>query len=162
MRAVAGEPLMPTSHLQLGPPAALAGNSGTWQLTGVMSNVRYAEKAERAALASVQAPLGRAEATCAALIPLRKSEAWWALAQDERRALFEQQSHHTQTRLAYLPAVARQLYHSRDLGEPFDFLTWFEYAPADEARFEELLTRLRSTPEWQYVDREIDIRLVRC
>src|SRR2546428_7160638 len=32
---------------------------------------------------------------------------------------------------SYLPAIARRLYHCRDLGEPFDFLTWFEYAPAD-------------------------------
>jgi hypothetical protein len=41
-------------------------------------------------------------------------------------------------------------------------LTWFEYAPADADRFEELVRRLRATEEWRYVDREIDIRLRRA
>lgn len=65
--------------------------------------------------------------------------------------------------LQYLPAIARRLHHCRDLGEnePFDFLTWFEYAPADEAAFNRLAAELRATEEWRYVDREIDIRLVR-
>jgi hypothetical protein len=63
--------------------------------------------------------------------------------------------------MQYLPAVARRLYHGRDLGEPFDFLTWFEYAPRDARAFEELVSRLRATPEWDYVEREIDIRLAR-
>jgi len=47
------------------------------------------------------------------------------------------------------------------LNEPFDFLTWFEYAPDHSAAFDELVLRLRETKEWEYVDREIDIRLVR-
>ena len=63
--------------------------------------------------------------------------------------------------LQYLPAVARRLHHCRDLGEsePFDFLTWFEYAPSDSALFERLVSELRSSAEWAYVDREVDIRL---
>jgi hypothetical protein len=61
--------------------------------------------------------------------------------------------------LEYLPAVARRLHHGRDLGEPFDFLTWFEYTPDDAKAFEELVARLRDTEEWSYVEREIDIRL---
>ena len=44
--------------------------------------------------------------------------------------------------------------------EPFDFLTWFEYSPSDETAFNRLLAELRASVEWQYVDREIDIRLV--
>jgi formate--tetrahydrofolate ligase len=63
--------------------------------------------------------------------------------------------------LDYLPAVARRLHHSHDLGEPFDFLTWFEYAPTDSEQFEELVGRLRTTAEWSHVDREVDIRLSR-
>ena len=90
-----------------------------------------------------------------------KSAAWWELAQDERRAIFEELSHHTAIGVEYLPAIARRLYHSRDLGEPFDFLTWFEYAPEHSAAFEELVRRLRSTKEWAYIEREIDIRLER-
>ncbi len=51
--------------------------------------------------------------------------------------------------------VARRLHHG--LGEPFDFLTWFEYAPAYAEAFEELVGKLRETEEWTYVEREVDI-----
>jgi len=82
-------------------------------------------------------------------------------AQDERRAVLEEQSRHIGIGLEYLPAVARRL-HSRDLGgEPFDFLTRFEYAPEDGAAFDALLRRLRATAEWRFIDREVDVRLVR-
>ena len=112
-------------------------------------------------LVAKQPALGRPEAVCAALIPIRKSEAWWDLTQDERREIFETRSEHIKTGLRYLPEVARRLRHSRDLGEPFDFLTWFEYAPEYSAAFEELVVSLRASEEWKYVDREVDIRLVR-
>jgi chlorite dismutase len=81
----------------------------------------------------------------AALIPIKKSADWWALAQDERRAIFEERSHHIAISLGYLPMVARRLHHSRDLSQPFDFLTWFEYAPAVSDAFEELVGRLRGS-----------------
>lgn len=132
-----------------------------WLLRGVTSNLRYTNEAERQALAVKQPDLGRPEATRAALIPIRKKDEWWNLAQDERRAIFEERSNHIRTGLEYLPAVARRLHHCRDLGEPFDFLTWFEYAPADADAFEELVGRLRETEEWSYVEREVDIRLAR-
>ena len=65
--------------------------------------------------------------------------------------------------LKYLPPIARRLHHCRDLSEsePFDFLTWFEYAPEYESAFEDLLTELRASAEWNYVEREVDIRVVR-
>lgn len=133
-----------------------------WVLRGVTSNTRYANRPEVDALAARQQGLFRPEATRAALIPIRKTEAWWALAQDERRAVFEEQSRHIGIGLEYLPAVARRLHHSRELGgEPFDFLTWFEYAPPDGPAFDGLLRRLRATEEWRCIDREVDIRLVR-
>jgi len=140
------------------PPAGIA-----WALSGITSNERYVERHEKTALAAVQAGLGRTEASCAALIPIRKTAAWWALTQDERRAVFEAKSRHIAIGLRYLPAVARRLHHCRDLGpaEPFDFLTWFDYAPEQESAFDDLLAALRSSAEWAYVDREIDIRLVR-
>jgi len=106
-------------------------------------------------------PLGRRESTCAALIPIRKSRAWWALLADERRAVFEDRSHHIARSLPYLPRIARRTHHGRDLGEPFDFLTWFEFAPGDAPALEDLLEVLRNTEEWSYVDREVDIRLSR-
>ena len=132
-----------------------------WTLSGVISNIQYVERPEQRELTLKQAPLGRSEATLAALIPIRKTAAWWNLTQEERRNIFEGKSHHIAEGVRYLPSVARQLYHSRDIGEPFDFLTWFEYAPEHSEAFEELVRTLRKTEEWRYVDREIDIRLVR-
>ncbi|MCP5809994.1 chlorite dismutase family protein, partial [Klebsiella pneumoniae] len=91
-----------------------------------------------------------AAATRAALIPIRKTQAWWDLAQDERRAIFEERSRHIGIGLDYLPAVARRLHHARELGEPFDFLTWFEYAPEHAGAFEDMVDKLRRTEEWRY------------
>jgi chlorite dismutase len=133
----------------------------SWRLAGVVSHVRYAERSEKLKLGARQAGLGRREANCAALIPIRKSALWWELTQEERRHIFEDKSHHIEGSLKYLPAIARQLYHCRDLGEPFDFLTWFEYASEHAVAFEELVAMLRATEEWRYVEREVDIRAVR-
>ena len=133
----------------------------SWRLAGVTSHVRFVERAEKDQLVAVQAELGRPEATSAALIPIKKSAAWWELTQEERRQIFEDKSHHIASSLKYLPAIARQLYHCRDLGEPFDFRTGFEYAPAHASLFEELVAMLRTTEEWRYVEREVDVRMVR-
>jgi chlorite dismutase len=134
-----------------------------WTLRGVTSNERYVTNDEKHQLVAVQQGLGRPDSLHAALIPIRKSPAWWALTQERRREIFEGQSRHTHTGLKYLPAIARRLHHCRDLAtsEPFDFLTWFEYKPEDEAAFDQLLAALRATPEWEYVEREVDIRLTR-
>jgi hypothetical protein len=78
-------------HERTPPPADAA---ASWLLSGSTGHVRYVEQCEKAALAAVQPALGRPEATRAALIPIRKSDAWWELAQDERRALLEPRSHH--------------------------------------------------------------------
>lgn len=133
----------------------------SWVLRGVTSNQRYVTRPEQTSLVAVQAGLGRAESTCAALIPITKTAAWWSLTQDERREIFEERSSHIAIGLRYLPAIARRLHHSRDLGEPFDFLTFFEYAPADTSAFDDLVAALRETEEWNYVEREVDIRLTR-
>lgn len=161
MQTVCGFPLDSVSHVDIVHTLESNAPAGLWKLRGFTSNIRYAEKSEREKLNAVQAQLGRPLATCAALIPIRKNEAWWGMAQDERRRIFESKSHHTETGLKYLPAIARKLYHCRDIGEPFDFLTWFEYAPQDAEAFEELVHSLRNTEEWQYVEREVDIRLIK-
>ncbi|WP_137043376.1 chlorite dismutase family protein [Pseudolabrys sp. FHR47] len=135
--------------------------AAAWSLRGTTSNTRYTTRAETGALASRQEGLGRPAATLAALIPIRKTEAWWALAQDERRHIFEESSRHIAIGLEYLPGIARRLHHCREFAEPFDFLTWFEYGPQDAGAFEDLVARLRATEEWHYVDREVDIRLSR-
>jgi chlorite dismutase len=159
MQTIVGEPLELVPYINIIPSTTLKVEQGIWTLKGIRSNLRYAEKDEKEKLTAIQPDLGRTEATYAALIPIRKNEAWWDLAQDQRRKIFENQSHHTQIGLQYLPAIARRLFHSRDIGEPFDFITWFEYDPEQATAFEELLFRLRSSEEWNYVDREIDIRL---
>jgi hypothetical protein len=162
MRTIRGRALAEVSHIDVLPAQEnVAPATVQWKLHGLISNVRYATRVEVSELQSRQETLNRPSASRAALIPIAKSAAWWSLAQDERRAIFEEQSRHTAIGLRYLPAIARQLYHCRDLGEPFDFLTWFEYAPEHADAFEELVAKLRATAEWAYVEREIDIRLER-
>lgn len=160
MTAVKGNPIELVTHITKVPQNDLVqSETGIWSLKGVISNLRYTEKEDKDKLNAVQPDLGRSASTLAAFIPIRKSEAWWNLAQDERRKIMEDKSRHTHTGMKYLPAIARKLFHSRDLGGVFDFLTWFEYAPADADAFEDLLDALRKTEEWNYVNREIDIRL---
>lgn len=164
MEAIVGEPLVSAARLNV-----INGSMGTlskgvqWVLCGMTSNERYVTRQEKEQLVAKQPNLGRPEATCAALIPIRKTASWWSLTQDERRRIFEEHSGHIKTGLKYLPAVARRLHHCRDLGEnePFDFLTWFEYAPPDSHAFDELVAELRASEEWSYVERETDIRLIR-
>ncbi len=132
-----------------------------WVLRGVTSHDHYTTAVERKALAGQSAPLGRASSTKAALIPIRKSVDWWALPQGERRAIFEERSRHIASSLPYLPRIARRLHHGRDLGEPFDFLTWFEFDADQGAAFDELCAVLRATEEWSYVEREVEVRLTR-
>lgn len=161
MTTLKGAPLTPVTHIDRISSSVSNHHNGIWSLKGIISNLRYTEKEEKDKLVAIQEDLGRPKATYGALIPIRKNAAWWNLAQDERRQIMENKSKHTQIGMNYLPAIARKLFHSKDIGEPFDFLTWFEFAPEDENAFNELLQQLRSSEEWAYVDREIDIRLKR-
>jgi hypothetical protein len=164
-RTLSGPPIasvpkiaMLSGAIIMDPPGAV------WKLRGVATNDRYTNKTEKAELVSKQAPIGRPEATCAALILMRKNPDWWALAQDQRRAILEEDSHHIAIGLRYLPAVARRLLHCRDFStkEPFDFLGFLDYAPANAAAFDQMIDQLRATKEWTFMEREIDIRLVRA
>lgn len=163
MESVIGLPLEQVSNIEIitGKVDETSG-SHKWMLRGVTGYERYVTRPEKDLLAVRQPGLNRPEAAFAALIPISKSAAWWELAQDERRAILETRSEHIKTGIKYLPAIARRLHHSRELGEEFDFLIWFEYAPADSEKFEELVYLLRQTEEWSYVEREVDIRLVRA
>jgi hypothetical protein len=164
VKAVIGDPLPVVERLDIvtGAVAALP-EGGKWMLRGVTSNDRYVTRDEKDRLIEKQAALGRSEATQMALIPIRKNAKWWALTQDERRALFEEKSKHVTIGLKYLPGVARRLHHCRDLGdsEPFDFLTLFDFPKTDAKAFDDLVAELRDTEEWKFVEREVDIRLVR-
>jgi len=145
------------------PTKSPAASEPLWNLRGIVSNERYVTRPEKIELVAAQAPLGRAEARQGALIPIRKNPEWWLLTQDERRAIFEDQSRHIQIGMKALPPIARRLHHCRDLSEnePFDFLTFFDYAPEHAQAFEDLVGELRRTEEWKYVDREVDVRLER-
>ena len=165
METIVGEPLPAARRLAIASGSEIPSDPhAAWFLRGITSNERYVVgDEEKSQIVAKQLCLGRPEATCAALIPIRKNGAWWGLTQDERQRVFEVQSRHAKTGLQYFPTLARRLHHCRDLSENelFDFLTWFEYAPADEAAFNKLLAALRATEEWKYVEREVDIRLVR-
>ena len=159
---VRGTSLPLVSHVHLIPSLESKADTGSgWVLRGITEADHYTTPAEQMRLRSVQPKLGRQSSTRAALIPIRKSPEWWGLASIERRAIFEERSHHIATGLEFLPRIARRLYHSRALGEPFDFLTWFEFDPKDAPAFDQLLQRLRATQEWRYVEREVEIRLRR-
>ncbi len=164
MEVIVGEPLPTVTGLEIASGSEIPSDPhASWVLRGITSNERYVDREERRQIVAKLLDLGRPEATCAALIPIRKNEAWWALTQEERLSIFKEQSHHTKIGLEHFPTLARRLHHCRDLSEnePFDFITWFEYAPSDEVRFNNLLAALRAIPEWQYVERELDIRLGR-
>ena len=164
IEAIVGEPLSDVRKLDIAAGAASSSDPrAAWVLRGITSNERYTVREERNQIVAKLLDTGRPEATCAALIPIRKNEAWWSLTQDERLSIFREQSNHTSIGLQYYPELARRLHHCRDISEsePFDFLTWFEYEPAQEARFNKLLAALRAIEEWKYVEREVDIRLVR-
>ncbi len=134
-----------------------------FSLAGVVSNERYTTRPEKQALVAHQEAIGRSAASVGALIPIKKSQAWWDLTQDERRSIFEERSQHIKLGMNALPEVARRLHHCRDLPgpEPFDFLTWFDFREEDTPKFDDLLGQLRDSEEWQYVEREVDIRVRR-
>ncbi len=160
METINGSPLEKVQRLEVIGGLMVKVPGAKWRLRGVTSNERYTTQREHHKLVARQPKLGRPDATHAALIPITKSASWWNLSQDERRRIFETKSGHIRTGLKYVSAIARRLYHSRDIGEPFDFLTWFEFAPSSEPMFNELVNMLRKTEEWNYVEREVDIRLV--
>jgi Chlorite dismutase len=159
IRAVAGEGLPSVDYIRIVTDPSDAATDNSWVLAGIGSNLRYTTARERTTLNGRSENLGRPAATMAALIPISKSDKWWSLAQDERLQIYRR-SEHYKIGLGALPQIARKLYHSRDLQQPFDFLTWFEFAPEDSKLFDELLLYLRASEEWQYIDREVDIRMV--
>jgi hypothetical protein len=129
VRTVKGEPLPVTSSVNVvesspREPAPMNPGPEGWVLRGVVSNLRYTTREEVKSMAEAgNPPLARPRATRAAMIPITKSDEWWAMTQEERCALIAESQHITVGK-EYLPAVSRRLHHGRDLGEPFDFVTW--------------------------------------
>lgn len=133
------------------------------RLEGVTGHLGYTDAASKAELAAISVgerqPLG-------VLIPIRKSAAWWSMAQDERQAHFTPAKGHTAIGMKFADRIYRKLYHARDLpGSPWDFLTWFEFESAHADDFRALLAALRDpaqNPEWEFVERESEIWLTRA
>ena len=164
--AVAGTglPACDRLHLGVGHADATIARRAAWLLHGIRSNERYTDRREHGRLLATQARLGRPGATRGAILPIRKNAAWWSLPQDERLAIFTARSRHTEIGQRHLPAIARRLFHCRDLAEdaPFDFVTLFDFVPEHESAFDELLGALRASEEWHYVEREVDVRFERA
>src|SRR4051794_23704426 len=96
MATVIGAPLEAVTHIDV-VEGDVQAPQASWILRGATSYERYVTRAEQQALTAIQPVIGRPEATCVAMIPIRKTAAWWALPQDERRAILEERSHHIQT-----------------------------------------------------------------
>src|SRR6478609_3295974 len=81
MSAVVGAPLAPVRALSSQPLhlTVSAVPSAAWVLRGTHSALRYTEQAEAASLRAVHPAIGRPDCSHAALIPIRKSDAWWNL-----------------------------------------------------------------------------------
>ena len=123
-------------------------------LRGVVQHLHYTTLEERTDL-TARSRTELAPGATAVLIPIRKSPEWWALAHDQRGAHFHQ--HHTPIGAPYVERIFRKLYHSRYLGSPYDFLTYFEFPPEDADYFRQLLADLRATEEWKYVEHQHEV-----
>jgi hypothetical protein len=138
--------------------------AGGGNLIGVTQHLVYTRASERPALVT-SAPPG--PDAMVVVIVLSKTDAWWQLAQDERDALFRGAGKpgHVELGLPSARTLVRKLYHCRSLpGAGYDFVTYFEFAPAERPQFEALLAALRDpeqNPEWAYVERETEIWLTR-
>lgn len=96
METVVGEPILEAKRLNIVPdPVVQNDRQASWVLRGITSNERYVVHDEKDQLAAKQLGLGRPDAVCAALIPIRKNAAWWSLSQDQRQRVFADQSRHT-------------------------------------------------------------------
>ncbi|MFI5138319.1 MAG: chlorite dismutase family protein [Sphingobacteriales bacterium] len=158
---IAGEPMIVVDKIEMVNPGQVFVNGDSdWVLKGFSSNSRYVTREEKTKLDEIPPVFGKPENSFAAFIPMSKSEEWWLLTQDERRKIFEEQSDHIKFSYDYLTQIPRKLFHSRDIGEEFDFLAWFEFKPESKNLFDDLVGYLRQTEEWKYVTREIDIRVV--
>ncbi|WDT73831.1 MAG: hypothetical protein MPW16_11185 [Candidatus Manganitrophus sp.] len=135
-------------------------------LRGVVQHLHYTSRSEQTELKTISRPeLAASAETLAVLIPIGKSDGWWAMSQDERQILFKKtdrhEGHHGIGR-RYADRIFRRLYHTRyvDPSAPYDFLTYFEFHESDAPEFRKMLTELRDVkknPEWLYVDFEYEV-----
>jgi len=77
--SVGGPTLAPAQRLHVFQASTASDCRAAWTLSGANSLTRYTSRAEQSALDAGQSALGRPEAKCAALIPIKKSARWWDL-----------------------------------------------------------------------------------
>ena len=123
----------------------------------------YVQRREKESLALIQPPLGRVTSTLAAIDPdpeiCRRGGIW-------RRTNGEQSSksgaHHISDGMRYLPAIAAALVPVARARSALRFLDLVRVSrPPTPSVQREMTAALPATEEWQYVEREVDIRLSR-
>ncbi len=133
---------------------------------GVTQHLHYTDASQRKELLAQATPeFAPSPQTVTVIIPIRKSQAWWDLPQDERIADYRKTAKtegHTAIGLPYVQHIFRKLYHCRYLesANGFDFITYFEFQVEHTDEFLHLLQSLRNlnvNPEWAYVESEIEI-----
>jgi hypothetical protein len=138
--------------------------TSTLLFRAVAQHIEYMSRVQRDKLKSVP-EFPPSKDTLAVVIPIRKSDAWWALAHDERTVHFQKmegKKGHAAIGVDYVDRIHRKLYHTRYAVETrdHDFITYFEFDRKYTDDFKRLLAGLRDTernPEWKYVDREYEI-----
>jgi hypothetical protein len=156
MTAPRGEPLRPAARLAVVEGAGAQAPASRWTLRGVADHPPGGEGGGNGGRA-----LGGPDARCAALVAIRLAPAWWEVTGGDGATVLAQRSRALLGHPGDTPKIARRLHHSRDLGEPFDLLAWFEFHPDEQAAFNDLMARLRATEGWSSVEREVDVRLIR-
>ena len=134
-------------------PVQFQGETGAAQYTD--PNAPYAAANGLAALPADANPV------LAVIIPLRKTAAWYALNQDQRKALIPA---HVDVGVPFIKTIHRRLFHSRAFSKDYDFITYFEFRASDETRFRQLCQALRDpkrNPEWTYIDRDFEVWLTK-
>jgi hypothetical protein len=148
-------------------PAAGATQAVFATVTATTQHLGYTSAEQQAHLARISHP---GPGKVVVIIPITKSEAWWALPQDRRQEHFAPLSAerasagvrgHTVIGTDYADRIFRRLYHARYLPDSdWDFVTYFELHPDHVPDFRRLLAELRDplrNPEWAYVEREVEI-----
>jgi chlorite dismutase len=142
----------------------------TLLLYGLPKHLQYTSAEQQAELKKTsRAEVPAGENTIAVIIPIHKSDAWWALPQDKRNAYFQKtgdQIGHTAIGAKYAERIYRKLYHTRYAVETkdHDFITYFEFERKHTSDFQALVAQLRDrrlNPEWAFVDREYEIWLAK-
>ena len=150
------------------PLPAVQAEKARWR--GVVRHLQYTSEELRKELTAQSAKeYASSDKTMAVFIPIRKSAAWWSLAQDARQEHFHKKtsgSNHSSVGLRYADKIYRKLYHARyfDTLPDYDFLTYFEFKEEDAGIFRSLLKDLRDpelNQEWKFVEMETEVWTVK-